>query len=139
MGIHNKPPLNVFTSPIHRVRGRRIWRHCCLFSSSTRIRPTVFGIRQGQTPKHPPSTSRLHLEKMAAPPPPPPPTDVDPAWAAENKSPAIIATIVVVTVLETLFAGARLYVRGGIMKKLQLDDYIIILAVVRYHLPKSPV
>lgn len=66
-----------------------------------------------------------------AEPPPPSAFDFDPEWAAQNKSPAIIATIVTVTVLETLFTAARLYVRGGIMKKLQLDDYIIIVAVVR--------
>lgn len=65
-----------------------------------------------------------------AEPPPPSAFDFDPEWAAENKSPAIIATIVIVTVLETMFTAARLYVRGGIMKKLQLDDYIIIVAVV---------
>ena len=73
---------------------------------------------------------------MAAPPPPP--TDLDPDWVAEDKGPAIIATIVTVTALETLFVAARLYVRGGIMKKLQLDDYIIILALVRYYLSRPP-
>lgn len=59
-----------------------------------------------------------------------PPTDFDPAWAAEDKGPAIIGVIVAVTILETLFSGARLYVRGRIMGKLHLDDYLIILAVV---------
>ena len=68
---------------------------------------------------------------MAEPPYIPPSEADDPVFAAENKGPSIVTIIVIVTVLETLFAGARLYVRGRIMKKLQLDDYIIIVAVVR--------
>lgn len=64
---------------------------------------------------------------MAAPPPP---EDIDPKWAAENKSPGIVASIVTVTSLSTLFTAARLYVRGWIIKKLQLDDYIILAALV---------
>ncbi|SPO07027.1 related to integral membrane protein PTH11 [Cephalotrichum gorgonifer] len=63
-------------------------------------------------------------------PPPPSAFDFPPEYVAADKGPVIIATIVTVTVLETLFTAARLYVRGGIMKKLQLDDYIIILAVL---------
>ncbi|KEZ39112.1 hypothetical protein SAPIO_CDS10502 [Scedosporium apiospermum] len=55
---------------------------------------------------------------------------LSPEVAAEDKGPAIIAVIVVVTILETLFTLARLYVRGRIMRHLQLDDYLIILAVI---------
>lgn len=58
------------------------------------------------------------------------PEDIDPEWAAENKSPGIVATIVTVTSISTLFTAARLYVRGWIIKKLQLDDYIIFAALV---------
>lgn len=83
--------------------------------------------------------------ELPPPPPdalyaPPPPSffdfeaDYPPGWVDQDKGPAIIATIVTVTVLSTVFAAARLYVRGGIMKKLQLDDYIIIVAVVRSRL-----
>lgn len=68
---------------------------------------------------------------MAFAPPPPSAFEFPPEYVAQDKGPAIIATIVTVTVLETLFTAARLYVRGGIMKKLQLDDYIIVVAVVR--------
>ena len=67
---------------------------------------------------------------MAAPPPPPP--DLDPEWAAQDRAPAVIASIVVVTALSTLFVAARLYVRGGIIKRLQPDDYIIMVSLVRH-------
>lgn len=67
----------------------------------------------------------------------PPPTEVDPERAAEDKGPGIITAIVIVTVLETLFVAARLYVRGVIKKKLQPDDYIIVVAVVRFGLGLS--
>jgi len=66
---------------------------------------------------------------------------LSPEVAAEDKGPAIIAVIVVVTILETLFTLARLYVRGRIMRHLQLDDYLIILAVVGpdfFFFPSTP-
>jgi hypothetical protein len=49
---------------------------------------------------------------------------------AEDKGPAIIATICAVTVLETLFCAARVYTRGHILGRLHLDDYLIMLSVV---------
>lgn len=57
-----------------------------------------------------------------------------PQYVSADKGPAIITVICVVTVLETLFTAARLYVRAGIMKKLQPDDYIIMFSVVRARL-----
>ncbi|KAL2262439.1 hypothetical protein VTK26DRAFT_1342 [Humicola hyalothermophila] len=53
-----------------------------------------------------------------------------PEVAAEDKGPGIIATVVAVTVLETLFCAARIYTRGRIIGRLQLDDYLLILSVI---------
>lgn len=53
-----------------------------------------------------------------------------PDIAAQDKGPGILATVVVVTVLSTLFCAARIYTRGRILGRLQLDDYLIVLAVV---------
>ncbi|KAK4232949.1 hypothetical protein C8A03DRAFT_39380 [Achaetomium macrosporum] len=55
---------------------------------------------------------------------------LDPRLAADDKGPGIIATICVVTVLETLFCAARIYTRGCILGRLHLDDYLIILSVM---------
>jgi len=54
------------------------------------------------------------------------------AYIAEDKGPAIIAAICVVTALETLFCAARLYTRARIIGKLYLDDYFILASVVRF-------
>ena len=72
------------------------------------------------------------------PPPPPPPGEIDPEFAAQSKGPAIIATTCVFISLATFSTACRLYVRGGIMKKLQLDDLFITLAVVRLVPSASP-
>ncbi|OLN82373.1 hypothetical protein CCHL11_09781 [Colletotrichum chlorophyti] len=50
--------------------------------------------------------------------------------AAENKGPASLGIVISVSVLSTLFTGARLFVRGKILGKVHLDDYLIIAAVV---------
>ncbi|KAL1850973.1 hypothetical protein VTK73DRAFT_9567 [Phialemonium thermophilum] len=55
---------------------------------------------------------------------------ITPEFAAQDKGPAIIASICTVTVLETLFCLARLYTRGRILGKLHLDDYLIVLSVI---------
>ena len=44
--------------------------------------------------------------------------------------PTIVATCWAVTALGTIFVGARIYVRGVILKKLHSDDYFSILALV---------
>lgn len=67
-----------------------------------------------------------------APPPPPPLDTLDPDWVAQDKGPAIIASISTVVSIATVFVACRLYVRAGIMKKLQLDDYILTFALVRF-------
>lgn len=55
---------------------------------------------------------------------------LSPEVAAQNKGPAILATIYTVTVLSTSFTAARVFVRTKILGKLQLDDYLIVLSVV---------
>src|SRR3569833_2743946 len=55
---------------------------------------------------------------------------MDPSWAAENKGPTIIAFLCVLVPLSTFFCAMRLYTRGIIMGKLQLDDYFITASVV---------
>ncbi|EQB57925.1 integral membrane protein [Colletotrichum gloeosporioides Cg-14] len=52
------------------------------------------------------------------------------AWRAENKGPESLVAIVTVTVLSTIFTGARLFVRGKILGKVHLDDYLIIASVI---------
>lgn len=53
-----------------------------------------------------------------------------PEWDAEDKGPSSLVIIISVTVLSTLFAAARIFVRGKIRGKLQLDDYLIMASVV---------
>ncbi|RYP61818.1 hypothetical protein DL770_009711 [Monosporascus sp. CRB-9-2] len=47
-----------------------------------------------------------------------------------NKGPIVIGIICAVTALSTVFAAARLFVRGKIKGKLLLDDYVIIISVL---------
>ncbi|KAJ2897436.1 hypothetical protein MKZ38_004667 [Zalerion maritima] len=57
-------------------------------------------------------------------------SELDPEWAAEDKGPAIVGTIIAVSAITTLFAAARLYVRGWIIRRLQIDDWIIVLSII---------
>lgn len=52
------------------------------------------------------------------------------AWEAEDKGPTSLGIILSVTVLSTLFAAARIFVRGKMLGKIYLDDYLIIASVV---------
>lgn len=52
------------------------------------------------------------------------------AWNAENKGPVIITTCWVFSVLSTLFVAGRLWVRIAVWKKVQLDDYLVVAALV---------
>lgn len=63
--------------------------------------------------------------------------ELPPEIAAQNKGPAILATIYTVTVLSTIFTAARVFVRTKILGKLQLDDYLIILSVVSSYVQSS--
>lgn len=53
-----------------------------------------------------------------------------PDIAAQDKGPAILATCITVTVLSTVFVLGRLFVRAHIMRKMYLDDYFMIAALV---------
>jgi hypothetical protein len=52
------------------------------------------------------------------------------AWRAQDKGPIIVATCWAVTGASSVFVGARLYVRGVILKKLHSDDYYSLLALI---------
>ncbi|KAK3372685.1 hypothetical protein B0H63DRAFT_564062 [Podospora didyma] len=64
---------------------------------------------------------------MAPPPPPPAHTA---AYLAEDRGPWAVSIICSVVGVMTLFVFARLYVRGILMRKLFVDDYFIIVALI---------
>jgi hypothetical protein len=53
-----------------------------------------------------------------------------PEIAAQDKGPGILAAIISVSILSTLFVAGRLFVRIKVVKKLQLDDYLIMPSTV---------
>lgn len=55
---------------------------------------------------------------------------VSPERVADTKGPTIVVVNCVVTAISTAFVFARLYVRVGMMKKFQLDDFFIVLSLV---------
>ncbi|KAJ0117329.1 integral membrane protein [Diaporthe amygdali] len=55
---------------------------------------------------------------------------LSPEMAAENKGPGILAACYTVEVIASLFVAARLFVRGRMMGKWQLDDWLIILSML---------
>lgn len=59
-----------------------------------------------------------------------PPPELDPTFAAEDKGPSIIAVTCTVSALSTVFVLARIYTRGWIIGKLQLDDYLIVASAI---------
>lgn len=56
--------------------------------------------------------------------------DIPPEIANANKGPSILATIITVSVLSTLFTAARLWVRGKILRQFHADDWLIVVSVV---------
>ncbi|KAJ4397758.1 hypothetical protein N0V93_001994 [Gnomoniopsis smithogilvyi] len=52
------------------------------------------------------------------------------AWKAENKGPVIITTCWIFSVLSTVFVAGRLWVRGAVWKKIQLDDHLVVAALI---------
>jgi len=50
--------------------------------------------------------------------------------AAENKGPGILAACYTVEAIASCFVAARLFVRGRMMGKWQLDDWLIIVSMV---------
>ncbi|GJD01164.1 integral membrane protein [Colletotrichum higginsianum] len=57
-------------------------------------------------------------------------TSVPPQRAGGNKGPTAIGIVISVSVLSTLFTAARLFVRGKILGKFHLDDYLIVASVL---------
>ncbi|OBR10937.1 Integral membrane protein [Colletotrichum higginsianum IMI 349063] len=57
-------------------------------------------------------------------------TSVPPQRAEENKGPTAIGIVISVSVLSTLFTAARLFVRGKILGKFHLNDYLIVASVL---------
>ncbi|KAI0835341.1 hypothetical protein F5Y06DRAFT_276695 [Hypoxylon sp. FL0890] len=55
---------------------------------------------------------------------------LSPEIAAQDKGPSIVVVSCVVTSITTLFVAARLYVRGVIQRKLQLDDALIVISLI---------
>ena len=62
------------------------------------------------------------------------PAPLPASLVVHDKGPGIIAPICAVTALETLFCAARIYTRGHVLGRLRPDDYLILLAVVSFHL-----
>ncbi|KAH8891131.1 hypothetical protein GQ53DRAFT_865868 [Thozetella sp. PMI_491] len=56
--------------------------------------------------------------------------EYDLAWAAEDKGPAVVAVLCTFTPLAAMFCAMRIYSRGYLMGKMQLDDYFIIFSVI---------
>ncbi|GKT51196.1 uncharacterized protein ColSpa_11377 [Colletotrichum spaethianum] len=50
--------------------------------------------------------------------------------AAENRGPTALGIVISVSTLSTLFTAARLFVRGKILGKVHLDDFLIIASVL---------
>ncbi|KAH9908509.1 hypothetical protein F4778DRAFT_717446 [Xylariomycetidae sp. FL2044] len=48
----------------------------------------------------------------------------------DDKGPSIIAATTAVTSVATVFVIARLYVRGRLLSKLQVDDYLIVISII---------
>lgn len=56
-------------------------------------------------------------------------TDVDPT---ENKGPPILAVMWALTALTAVIVTVRLYVRAFIVKNFGLDDWLVIISMVRW-------
>lgn len=63
---------------------------------------------------------------------------LSPEMAAENKGPGILAACYTVEAIASFFVAARLFVRGRMMGKWQLDDWLIIVSMVRSPSPAKP-
>ncbi|KAM0326237.1 hypothetical protein ACHAQA_006834 [Verticillium albo-atrum] len=56
--------------------------------------------------------------------------NIPPEIANANKGPGILVTIIIVSILSTLFTGARLWVRGKILRQFHADDWLIVISVI---------
>ncbi|KAK2049471.1 integral membrane protein [Colletotrichum somersetense] len=50
--------------------------------------------------------------------------------AAENKGPTALGIVISMSILSTLFTAARLFVRGKILGKFHMDDYLMVASVI---------
>ncbi|KAK1964479.1 hypothetical protein LY78DRAFT_659304 [Colletotrichum sublineola] len=71
------------------------------------------------------------IPRAAIPPFPTLPPGADPSGVDHSHSigSVIVATVVPITIISTLFALARLFVKGWIQRRIQYDDGILLLAV----------
>jgi hypothetical protein len=56
----------------------------------------------------------------------------NPGWARENNGPRVLGVTVTMTTLGFLFVLARIYCRFISVRKLAVDDYIVVLTTVSY-------
>lgn len=58
------------------------------------------------------------------------PSTVAQITAHDDKGPTVLAICSVLTAVATIFAVARVYVRGRILSRVGLDDWLIVLSMV---------
>lgn len=56
------------------------------------------------------------------------------AYLESSKGPVILAVILAVSILSTIFVAGRVYTRKKILGALHLDDWLTIVSVVRHDL-----
>ncbi len=71
--------------------------------------------------------ARPHGDNMTAPPPV---VEPYPGWAAEDKRPLILGVAGTLIALAFLFVVARVYCRLISIRKLRIDDFIVIFCIV---------
>ncbi len=59
------------------------------------------------------------------------PSPLPPGVAAEDKGPAIVISMSVLTAVATVFIAARLFVRARMLGRMHWDDYLISVSLVR--------
>lgn len=64
--------------------------------------------------------------------------DWPPGYAEANKGPEILIVTITLTVIALLFVAARIYSRRISMRKLAVDDYIVIFCIVSFPFPHVP-
>lgn len=60
-----------------------------------------------------------------------------PGWAGENRGPFVIAVMASMTALALLFSAARIYCRLISVKRLAVEDYIVMFSIVSTRLARS--
>jgi hypothetical protein len=80
--------------------------------------------------------ARPHGDNTTAPPPV---VEPYPRWAAEDKRPVILGVAGAMIGLAFLFVVARIYCRLISIRRLRLDDFIVIFCIVGVPLNAEPV